>query len=137
MKTIRFVLIISLVGLLSACNLGQAAPTIAPTLDLPTAEITAPTNNREVVDGTVFDIEILARDSSAGIAKVELLVDENLINEVTPEGQPVPVFAATMNWRAQGAGQHIIEVVPYRADGTRGDAARVTIIVLADENTGS
>ena len=117
--------------LLAACNLGQAAPTPVPTADLPTAEITDPPNNREIVEGTTFNIEIVARDRTAGISKVELLVDENVINEAAPDGDPVPVFAVTMNWRARGAGQHIIEVVPYRLDGTRGDAARVIVQVLA------
>lgn len=125
-----------LAAMLAGCNLGSPAPTPIPTPDLPSAEITAPPNNRQVVEGVEFDIEIVARDSTAGIAKVELYVDEELINEAAPaDSSSVPVFAVTMNWRAAGAGFHIVEAIPYREDGTQGDPAAITIEVLSRESS--
>jgi hypothetical protein len=133
---------ISLVGLfimsmmLSACNLTTQAPTVVPTPDLPQAEFLAPANNQQVYEGIDFDFDIVARDSSAGIARIELYIDEVFINSAAPiDADSVPVFRANINWLAQGVGLHVVEVIPYREDGTRGDATVINLDVIARETT--
>jgi hypothetical protein len=117
---------------LPACNLalgGVATP--MPTPDLPRVQFLAPANNQQVLEGADFDLDILAQDERLGIAKLDLYVDGTLVNSAIPQdGIPVPAFRATMNWLAQGLGFHAIEAVAYRADGTRGDAALLTLEVI-------
>lgn len=128
-------LLLLLTSILTACNLGTAAEvTAVPTPDIPRVEILSPPNNQPVIVDTDFDFDIVARDETSGIARVELYVDEVLVNESMPvEDESVPVFRTTMNWRAAGLGLHIIEVISYREDGQQSDPARLTIEVLARE----
>ena len=128
----RTVILLVLMFVLASCNLTPAASiTAIPTPDLPQVEILAPVNNRQIFEGTQFDIDIVARDSNPGIARVELFVDGESINSTTPEDNAtVPVFRVLMNWRAMGEGFHVIEVVAYRPDGTQGDASAINIEVL-------
>jgi hypothetical protein len=114
-----------------ACNLSTTQPTPLPTPDLPRTEILAPANNARVVEGTEFEFDVVGRDDTLGIAKLELRIDETTVHEVMPtEGGAVPVFRATMNWLAAGVGLHVVEAVAYRPDGTTGDAALINIEVV-------
>lgn len=127
----RLVLLV-LIALLAGCNLTQSDNiTPIPTPDLPVVQILAPENNRQVFEGTEFDIDILAEDNNPGIGRVELFVDGESLNTRSPEGEiSVPRFRVLMNWRAIGEGLHLIEAVAYRPDGTQGDVAAITIEVL-------
>lgn len=125
---------LTLLWILSACNLGTSSVTPVPTPDIPQVEILSPENNQQAFEGVEFDFDIVARDASEGIALVELYVDEVVINFSSPvEEASVPVFRTTMNWRALGVGLHIIEVIAYREDGQQSDPARITIEVLPRE----
>lgn len=120
---------------MTACNLGTSSVNPVPTPDIPSIEILSPANNQQAFEGAEFDFDIVARDSSPGIALVELYVDEVFINSATPvDVASVPVFRTAMNWRASGVGRHIIEVIAYRPDGTQGDPAQITIEVLARDD---
>jgi hypothetical protein len=123
---------ILLVMVLSGCNLTQGStPTPTPAPDLPQVEILEPANNRQIYEGTEFDFDIVARDDGAGIARIELSVDDTVIHSASPvDAESVPVFRVTMNWRAEGAGLHIVQAIAYRADGTPGDPALINIEVL-------
>lgn len=122
-----------LVMLLTGCNLtqgGSATPTLLP--DLPQVEILEPANNRQIYEGTEFDFDIVARDEGAGIVRIELYIDDTIINSASPvDAESVPVFRVTMNWLAEGQGLHTVEAVAYRADGTQSDPALINIEVLA------
>jgi hypothetical protein len=123
------VFVLALVG----CNLSSnASATVVPTPDLPQIEILDPPNNVQIVEGTDFDIDILAQDATSGIIKVELYVDGELIQESNPPTNIVePQYRVIVNWLAQGTGKHVIEAVAYRQDGTRSDAALITVEVIA------
>jgi hypothetical protein len=120
---------------LAACNLmSEAEITAEPTLDIPTIEILEPSNNRQIVEGTEFEFDIVAQDGGAGVAQIRLWVDDELIGEAFPvEAESVPVFRARINWLAQGVGRHPVEAIAYRADGTRSDSAQITIEVIVRE----
>ena len=105
---------------LNACNLGRPAPTLTP---VPTAtslqvQILSPPHNQRVIEGVVFDIEILASDPMEGIERVELYVDEQLMQSSVSESGSVGRFRVTMNWFAKDSGWHKFAVIAYRADGT-------------------
>jgi hypothetical protein len=117
--------------LVAGCNLGTPQQTPVPTPDIPTIQILSPPNNAQVIDSTDFDIDILAIDDSQGIHKIELYVDEMLINDTIATDGALPQYRVTMNWLAQREGLHVVSVVAFRADGTRSDETRITIKVLA------
>lgn len=117
-------------GLLTACNLAKPTATPLPTPDIPQVKILSPANNQQVVEGFDFDLDISAFDRSGGIQRIELYVDEVLINTSQPVNGTVPVFRATMNWLAQGVGWHVITAVAYRADDTRSDKYNITLEVI-------
>jgi len=127
-RKIAYLLIMMLVMI--SCNLGTPQATPVPTPDIPIVQILAPPNNAQVIDGIDFDIDILATDPSQGISKVELYVDEVLINESVVSGTPQPQYRVTMNWLAQGTGLHVVSVIAYRADETRSDETILNIDVV-------
>jgi hypothetical protein len=128
-----FLVLISL--LLAACNLvNQAEITAEATVDIPTIEIRDPSNNRQIVEGTEFSFDIVAQDSGAGVSKIVLRIDEAQIGEAFPlEAEEVPIFRVSINWLAQGQGNHFVEAIAFRLDGTESDAAKIVIEVIASE----
>jgi hypothetical protein len=130
----RFVLcLIGLVIILCGCNL-QSADTITPmpTPDLPRVEILSPGNNSKVIVGTEFDFDVVARDETQGIAKIELRINDQMIHEAEPPEGSVEVFRAQLNWLAGTEGSALVEVIPYRPDGTQGDPARLILEVVKE-----
>lgn len=120
-----------------ACNLVQGTPAPTPAPAIPQITILDPPNNRQVIEGVDFPIDIVARDESVGVARVELYVDGELINTATPfYNITEPIFRVEMNWLARGVGLHVIEVVAYRQDGTPSDPFLITIEVLARQDGG-
>lgn len=115
------------VSLLCACNLGRSSPGPAPTptAALPQVEILSPPHNQRVIEGVVFDIDILASDPAQGIERVELYVDEEQAQ--TSESDNEKRFRVTMNWFAKDIGWHKFSVIAYRPDGT---ASHPQIIAL-------
>lgn len=129
----RFVLwLMVLVMALCGCNL-QSADSITPmpTPDLPRIEILSPANNQSVIVGTEFDFDIVARDETAGIARVELRINDNLVQEAEPPEGVVEVFRVQMNWLAANEGDSLVEAIPFRPDGTQGDPARIVLTVVS------
>lgn len=128
----RSFLIVVLMVMLAGCNLTQGSSvTPTPLPDLPQVEILDPANNRQIYEGTEFDFDIVARDESAGIVRIELYIDDAIINSASPvDATSVPVFRVTINWLAEGQGLHTVEAVAYRADGTQSDPALINIEVL-------
>lgn len=123
--------LLAALAVLMACNLAQPAPTPIPTPDLPTVEIIDPPNNVQVIEGTTFAFDVVARDASQGVSKIELSIDGALISQVNPfDVVAAPVFRAQINWTAQGVGLHVVEAVAFRPDGQRSDGALLTIEVI-------
>lgn len=131
---LRF-LTIGLGLLLAGCNLSttpELLPVVTP--DLPQIEILSPSNNRQIIEQIVFEIDVVAQDRSSGVARIELLIDGESFNQATPEDRiMVETFRAVFNWRAPASGRYLIEAVAYRADGTASDPASITVEVLPRE----
>lgn len=123
-------LMVMLILFVSGCNLGTPQATPVPTPDIPTVQILAPPNNAQVIDGTDFDIDILAVDESQGIFKIELYVDGELINDNIAVGGAQPQYRVTMNWLAKGVGFHVVSVIAFREDDTRSDEVVINIEVI-------
>ncbi len=71
-----------------------------------------------MVQGIIFDIEILASDPAGGIVRVELYVDEQLQQTSESSAEGLQDYRVTMNWFAKETGWHKFAAVAYRADGT-------------------
>ena len=133
-RVARWLGILVILLLVSACNLNQGVlPTPFPTPDLPTAEFLSPPNNTRVREAFDLELEIVARDPGPGVSRVELYIDDEKINEASPAtGTAEKVFTVTMNWLTSGLGDHVIRVIPYRKDGTRGDEVILNIEVVVE-----
>jgi len=127
-------LLLGLAVMLAGCNLRTAnSPTNTPlpTPDIPRVRFVFPDNNSNVLEGTDLAVELLAEDSGAGVAKVQLVVDEVLQGEGKPEIAPaVPAFSAKIHWTATGVGMHSLTAIAYRADGTGSDTVTLIVSVI-------
>ena len=126
-----WIVLVVLMTALCACNLGTPSATPVPTPDIPTVEILAPPNNAQVIENTDFPIDIVGRDTTVGVDKIELYVDETLINESVKTDGAVAAYRVTMNWLAKGIGLHVISAIAYREGGLRSDESIINIEVIA------
>jgi hypothetical protein len=121
-------LLFTVVPILSGCNLQSGSPTPFPTPNIPSIIFQFPQNNSTVLEGIDLNIDLVATDPGEGVARIELLIDDQPHQEGKPEISPeVPTFTVKMNWLAQGIGAHSFTAVAYRLDGTA--SAPQTIIV--------
>ena len=107
--------------LLIACNLSAPAPPTplpSATPAVPQAQILYPPHNQRVIEGVLFDIDILASDPAAQLQRVELHVDERLLQASEPEAGPQARYRIATNWLARGIGWHKFSAIAFRADGT-------------------
>lgn len=119
---------------LAGCNLDFSGATLTPfpTPDIPRVRFLYPENNAAVVEGAELRIEVLAEDPGAGVARVELLVDDVFLREGRPEiSASVPTFTVTFNWLAQGIGRHSLSAVAYRLDGAASAPTTILVQVVA------
>lgn len=120
------------------CTLiGESLPPTA-TPDRPTISFLYPTNNAQVFAGTDMTVELLAQDTTAGIERIELFVDD-IQGEPHQTAAPVdaatvPVFRVEMNWLANGVGRHQLTARAYRLDGTASDEQTIIIEVIPRDN---
>ena len=125
-------LLLSCAGLLCACNLGAVKPgvTASPTPALPQARILAPPHNQQVIEGVIFDIEILASDAS-GIQRVELYIDDQLAQTADSESGSESTLRVIMNWFAKGIGWHKFSAIAWRDADTPGPPHTIALEVIA------
>jgi Big-like domain-containing protein len=131
---LRGIAVAVLVFILTACHIrtNDATNTPFPTPDIPRVSFLFPENRSTVLDGTDLGVQILAEDSGAGVARVELLVDDFSVGEAKPQvSAAVPVFNAILHWMAQGIGKHSLTAVAYREDDTASAPATIIIEVVA------
>jgi hypothetical protein len=133
----RRILIVLLAGwALTGCNLNASQLTPVPTPDLPGVEFLYPSDGSGVIEGTDLTIDLIARDESQGINRIELLLNGIRLREaVTDDHNPVPAFRVEMNWLAQGTGLHVLTAIAYRPDGTRSDEADIIVEVLERDSS--
>ncbi|MCY3574771.1 MAG: Ig-like domain-containing protein [Chloroflexi bacterium] len=117
---------------LGACSLAKPSPTPlpSPTPAIPQVQILFPAHNQQVIEGLVFDIDILARDAAQGIARIELHVDGELAQAIESEADALNEFRVTMNWFAKGIGWHKFEARAYRPNGEPSQAAIIALEVV-------
>lgn len=109
------------IGWLAACNLSTPAPPTplpSATPAIPQVRILYPPHNQRVIEGVIFDIDILASDPEAEIQRVELWVDEELLQSSETETGLQQSYRVTTNWFAKGIGWHKFSALAYRADGS-------------------
>lgn len=116
---------------LGACSLAKPTPTPlpSPTPALPQAQILFPAHNQQVIEGLVFDIDILASDATQGIARIELHIDGELAQAIESETGALNEFRVTMNWFAKGIGWHKFAALAVRPDGVKSNPAIIALEV--------
>ncbi len=130
--------ILALLALLPACTLVGPEVPLTPTPDLPSIQFQYPTNNAQVFINTDLNIELVARDNTSGVSRVELyvgpLAEGEPLQTVTPvSAESVPVFTLTVNWLARPVGATSLTAVAYRADGVRSDETTILLDVIPRE----
>ncbi len=94
-----------------------------------------PTEGDRVVEGFDLTIDLVAQDDApgAGVARVEILINDQLLIEAEPEeGNPVPTFRVETNWITEGTGKHVLSATAYRRDGTQSDTRFITLEVVGE-----
>lgn len=128
---LRPLLLAAAVLALAACNLVREAD--APS-SLPGLSVTfqQPANMTQVRSGEDVLLLLLAEDRGGpGVARVDLLVDDRLIQQGVPEvSAAVPVFTVQMRWRPGSPGLHAITAVAYREDGSASAPETIALDVL-------
>lgn len=118
----------------AACNLVPAETTPIATPDLPRVEFLSPPNRATVVEGALLDVDIVAQDETAGIDKVEFFVDGSLLQTGEAETGNEEIYRVTMNWLAEGIGNHSLTAVAYRPTGLASQETTIIVEVVGDGN---
>jgi hypothetical protein len=131
--------LLALLALLPACTLIGPEVPLTPTPDLPSIQFQYPANNAQVFINTDLNIELVARDNTGGISRVELyvgpLAEGEPLQTIRPvDAESVPVFTVTANWLARPVGATSLTAVAYRADGVRSDETTILIDVIPRED---
>lgn len=137
----KIILLVSLLTLLSACNLSRTPPTSEPTAtsdsqsgaDKPVVTISSPQEGDEVVVGTDVFVSANATDS-VGITRVQLIANNQIVKTVSSESvagdQNMNVL---LDWRPTSAGEVTLEVIAYRG-AIASNPAIVDIIVRQSQS---
>jgi hypothetical protein len=116
---------------LAGCNLVREADVTAV---VPALRVTfqEPANMTQVRAGEDVLFLLVAEDRSGpGVARVDLLVDDRLIQQGMPEvSSAVPVFTVQMRWRAGTPGLHALTAVAYREDGVASAPETIALEVV-------
>jgi hypothetical protein len=94
-------------------------------------EFIYPSNGDKVVEGTDLTFDLLAQDSSAGIEKIALFHNEEVLREVSPpNGIAESQFRVEVNWLAQGTGLHAFSAIAYRSGGGESRPVYLSIEII-------
>lgn len=131
--------LISLLVLLSACNLTRTPPTSEPipTSDAgsskPVVTISSPEDGDEVVVGTDLLVSATATDNG-GITRVQLIANNQIVKTVSSESTSGdPSMNVLLDYRPSTTGDVRLEVIAYRG-AVASDPAVVDITVRASQS---
>lgn len=126
-----FALVLSLlasVGCSALSGISDAQPQFSGP---PLVTLAAPLAGDTYLEGVNVNILVRVENAGPDIGRVALLVDNQIIGEVTlPNPTGAAVFTVQNSWPAQGVGQHSIAAIATRQDGTASNNASVTITVV-------
>lgn len=130
----RILLLSWILAALTGCTLSFNGPEVAslPEFDSPpTVRITAPLPNTTYLSGVAVNVQVQVGNAGPDIDRVEVLTPDDLIGTL-PQPNPTgaAAFGVTQTYSPGQVGQHTIQAVAYRADGTESTMASVTINVV-------
>ncbi|TET52421.1 MAG: hypothetical protein E3J64_05215, partial [Anaerolineales bacterium] len=96
----------------------------------PSVEITDPPSGSTAEVGQVIEIASTST-ADAGIARVELLVDGDMVREDAPPSGTPASFRVVQSWLPDAEGEFEISVVAYDADGQASEEATIMLQVGA------
>ncbi len=133
--------LVSILTLLSACNLSRTPPTAEVTLTAdpqdgdgrPTVAISSPQNGDEVVVGADVFVSATATDP-VGVTRVQLIVNNQIVKTVSSESVAGdPNMNVLLDWRPTEAGTATVEVIAYRGS-IASDTATIDLIVRGSQS---
>jgi hypothetical protein len=124
-----------LIPLLAACNLLANPETNDTTVQIsgaPVVRLASPLPNSTFLEGVSVNIQAQITNAGPDINRVEVLVDNAIIATLTsPNTTGAAAFSVTQSWLAAGAGQHVIAVTAFRADGSSSAPVSANLNVVA------
>jgi len=127
-RRIVFLAVLWILAFSLACTLGGGKK--ADEAALPSVVIIAPPSGARATVGQEVEVQSLATDDR-GIARVELWVDDVLVQQDTPPtGQP-PSFSVVQRWTPPEPGEYILVVKAYNVDGQVSEPASIRLEVQA------
>lgn len=129
-------LVLVLAFILTACNLNTGVVGDGQTAisGPPTVQIAAPPANATFLENIAVNIQALIGNAGTDIARIEISVDGTVIETLeSPNPGGAPSFSIAQSWQASGVGQHTIDVVAFRADGSSSVPVPVTINVISTQ----
>ena len=95
-----------------------------------TVEITSPESGSSVPLNQPVSISCAASDPGGpGVARVEVLVNGEVVASEEPPGGPQASFAVETLWTPTAGGRTVITAIAYRQDGTASEPASVVLTV--------
>jgi len=117
-----WVVIITLIVSILACNFGSAEPTIE-------VEIRSPGDDAEVIVGEEVEV-VSSVNASEGVARVELWVDGEIIQTDEAPAENPEEFQVTQLWTPREEGAISISTVAYDVDGNISSPAIMNLQVV-------
>jgi hypothetical protein len=97
--------------------------------DSVTVSITSPDSGSTVSVGESVRISSTA-SADAGVARVELLIDGEVVSEIEPPAGTPPTFPLRQSWVPLEEGEVTVSVVAYDAEGQASDPAAIRLNVV-------
>lgn len=128
----RSLILIFILSVLSACNLG-AQPTANTA---PIIEFAANIGSASYREGAYINIQVSITNTTGRINTVQFAIDNEMIEQVAnPNPSNATQFVSTAQWQASGTGTRTLRVVASRSDGVYGEAFATITIVDANSPT--
>ncbi len=128
----RFVALMMLVLVATACTLNQSPEGVTVGGGEPVVRLASPITNATYLEGVPVNIQASVSNAGEDIDRVEVSVDNAVVTTLPqPNASGAAIFSVAHTWPAAGAGSHIIGVTAFRGDGSASQPATVTINIIS------
>jgi hypothetical protein len=128
------IMLIVVVTISLACGLPGMGGEATPVTDSSGLQVTlvSPTSEQKLEPGREVKVQSTSIDSTTGIVRVELLVDNQVIwVDANPQPQPDTPYIVAQPWTPEAPGSHVIQVRAYNTDNVAGQSEPLVVQVVA------